>query len=88
MVDDTNGAKWQDALSYSDKVKISLARAFIVNPEILVLQRPLTGFTGDNAVWDVSLFPYEAVETIPPEAVDADAECMSSLDSDAADGYV
>merc|ERR1711959_234496 len=35
------GLKWQDATAYTDKVKISLARAFVVNPEVLVLHRPL-----------------------------------------------
>eukprot|EP00928_Gymnodinium_smaydae_P029802 TRINITY_DN22345_c0_g1_i1.p1 TRINITY_DN22345_c0_g1~~TRINITY_DN22345_c0_g1_i1.p1 ORF type:complete len:923 (+),score=178.65 TRINITY_DN22345_c0_g1_i1:62-2770(+) len=33
--------KWQDTLNYVEIAKIHLARALIVNPEVLVLQRPL-----------------------------------------------
>ncbi|CAJ1401466.1 unnamed protein product [Effrenium voratum] len=36
-----DGEKWQDTLTYSEKVKMHLARALIMNPEVLVLQRPL-----------------------------------------------
>mmetsp|Transcript_72169 Transcript_72169/g.168920 ORF Transcript_72169/g.168920 Transcript_72169/m.168920 type:complete len:800 (+) Transcript_72169:45-2444(+) len=36
-----NGGAWLDGLTYTEKVKIHLARAFIMNPEVLVLQRPL-----------------------------------------------
>eukprot|EP00437_Effrenium_voratum_P005659 CAMPEP_0181427244 /NCGR_PEP_ID=MMETSP1110-20121109/16071_1 /TAXON_ID=174948 /ORGANISM="Symbiodinium sp., Strain CCMP421" /LENGTH=824 /DNA_ID=CAMNT_0023550449 /DNA_START=48 /DNA_END=2522 /DNA_ORIENTATION=+ len=32
---------WQESLTYSEKVKLHLARALIMNPEVLVLQRPL-----------------------------------------------
>jgi ABC-type uncharacterized transport system fused permease/ATPase subunit len=32
---------WHESLTYSEKVKIHLARALIMNPEVLVLQRPL-----------------------------------------------
>ena len=32
---------WSETLTYSEKVKIHLARALIMNPEVLVLQRPL-----------------------------------------------
>lgn len=32
---------WLDLLTYTEKVKMHLARALIMNPEVLVLQRPL-----------------------------------------------
>eukprot|EP00930_Biecheleria_cincta_P059241 TRINITY_DN44996_c0_g1_i1.p1 TRINITY_DN44996_c0_g1~~TRINITY_DN44996_c0_g1_i1.p1 ORF type:complete len:848 (+),score=128.43 TRINITY_DN44996_c0_g1_i1:286-2544(+) len=32
---------WQESLTYTEKVKLHLARALIMNPEVLVLQRPL-----------------------------------------------
>jgi len=35
------GDKWQDTLNYVEKAKLHLARALIVNAEVLVLQRPL-----------------------------------------------
>ena len=35
------GSAWQESLTYSEKVKLHLARALIMNPEVLVLQRPL-----------------------------------------------
>merc|ERR1719277_787326 len=37
-------AQWFDKLNYTEKVKIHLARAFIMNPEILVMHRPLYHF--------------------------------------------
>ncbi|CAK9021666.1 unnamed protein product [Durusdinium trenchii] len=39
--DQENGGNWHDELTYSEKVKIHLARALIMNPEVMVLQRPL-----------------------------------------------
>jgi len=32
---------WYDELTYTEKVKMHLARALIMNPEVLILQRPL-----------------------------------------------
>lgn len=32
---------WQEQLTYTERAKLHLARAFVVNPEILVLDRPL-----------------------------------------------
>lgn len=32
---------WHEKLTYTEKVKMSLARGFIMNPEILILHRPL-----------------------------------------------
>jgi len=32
---------WLDGLTYTEKVKLHLARALIMNPEVIVLQRPL-----------------------------------------------
>jgi len=37
-------ALWQDKLCRSDKAKLHLARALIVNPDVLVLQRPLSHY--------------------------------------------
>jgi len=45
--DDTSGQEdgaWQKGLSYASKAKIHLARALIMNPEVMVLQRPLSHF--------------------------------------------
>mmetsp|Transcript_39292 Transcript_39292/g.87824 ORF Transcript_39292/g.87824 Transcript_39292/m.87824 type:complete len:822 (-) Transcript_39292:77-2542(-) len=35
---------WQEPLTYTEKVKISLARALIMNPDVLVLHRPFHHF--------------------------------------------
>jgi len=40
--DDANDVRWQVPLSNSDTVLIHLARAFIYNPEVLVMNRPTT----------------------------------------------
>lgn len=37
-------AQWFDKLNYTEKVKIHIARAFIMNPEIMVMHRPLYHF--------------------------------------------
>lgn len=37
-------AKWITTLSWTEKAKLHLARAFLANPEVMVLQRPLTHF--------------------------------------------
>lgn len=42
------GGTWHEELTYSEKVKIHLARALIMNPEVMVLQRPLHHY--DNAM--------------------------------------
>jgi len=36
--------RWQEKLAYAEKAKLHLARAMIVNPEVLVLQRPLVHY--------------------------------------------
>jgi len=41
---DLQGSRWHDAMTYTEGVKIHLARALITNPEVLVLQRPLHHF--------------------------------------------
>lgn len=38
---------WLHGLSYAQRAKLNLARALIVNPEILLLQRPLSHFDKD-----------------------------------------
>ncbi|CAE7904313.1 ttc30a [Symbiodinium necroappetens] len=35
---------WQDSLSFQEKAKLHIARALIVNPEILILEKPLMNF--------------------------------------------
>merc|ERR1719215_381743 len=35
---------WQNELHYSEKAKLHLARALIMNPEVMTLQRPLHHF--------------------------------------------
>ena len=35
---------WEDALSFQEKAKLHIARALVVNPEILVLEKPLMNF--------------------------------------------
>merc|ERR1719253_1020211 len=37
-------AAWFDKLNYTQKAKIHLARAFIMNPEVMVMLRPLYHF--------------------------------------------
>lgn len=40
---------WQEKLTSLDRAIVHLARAFLMNPEILVLQRPLSNFATDRA---------------------------------------
>ncbi|CAE7242184.1 Abcb7 [Symbiodinium necroappetens] len=40
---------WIGSMTYSEKVKIHLARAFIMNPEVMVLQRPLHHYDAPTA---------------------------------------
>jgi len=39
-----NNKHWVDTLSYSETAKLHLARALLMNPEVMVLQRPLLHF--------------------------------------------
>eukprot|EP00928_Gymnodinium_smaydae_P006106 TRINITY_DN12127_c0_g2_i4.p1 TRINITY_DN12127_c0_g2~~TRINITY_DN12127_c0_g2_i4.p1 ORF type:complete len:235 (-),score=26.38 TRINITY_DN12127_c0_g2_i4:24-728(-) len=39
--------EWHERLTYTEKVMMHLARAFIMNPEVMVLQRPLHHFNRD-----------------------------------------
>eukprot|EP00930_Biecheleria_cincta_P072845 TRINITY_DN6018_c0_g1_i1.p1 TRINITY_DN6018_c0_g1~~TRINITY_DN6018_c0_g1_i1.p1 ORF type:complete len:906 (-),score=152.00 TRINITY_DN6018_c0_g1_i1:183-2900(-) len=41
--------QWLNTITYSERVKISLARAFIMNPEILILYRPFHHFDQSTA---------------------------------------
>lgn len=38
---------WFEKLNYTEKVKIHIARAFIMNPEVLVMHRPLYHFSDE-----------------------------------------
>ena len=41
---------WMEGLTYTEKVKMCLARALIMNPEVMVLQRPLHHYDADTAI--------------------------------------
>jgi energy-coupling factor transporter ATP-binding protein EcfA2 len=47
---------WHDALSGSEKLKFSLVRALIMNPEVLLLRRPFSPFTKEMKDTVLSLF--------------------------------
>mmetsp|Transcript_18280 Transcript_18280/g.35240 ORF Transcript_18280/g.35240 Transcript_18280/m.35240 type:complete len:734 (+) Transcript_18280:393-2594(+) len=47
--DEERDTSWQEALSQSDRVLIHLARAFIYNPEVLVMNRPTLRLPEDTA---------------------------------------
>jgi len=36
---------WSDSLPFSEQAKLHLLRAFVMNPEVLICQRPLSNFT-------------------------------------------
>ncbi|CAL1151781.1 unnamed protein product [Cladocopium goreaui] len=40
---------WLENLTYTEKVKLHLARALLMNPEVLVLQRPLHHYDANTA---------------------------------------
>ena len=46
---------WQESLSFQEKAKLHIARALIMNPEILILEKPLMNFDDyeANLVMDV-----------------------------------
>mmetsp|Transcript_18913 Transcript_18913/g.33329 ORF Transcript_18913/g.33329 Transcript_18913/m.33329 type:complete len:812 (-) Transcript_18913:326-2761(-) len=48
-VDEVGTQAWFEELTYTDKVKICLARAFIMNPEVLVLHRPFHHYDAVSA---------------------------------------
>ncbi|CAJ1425225.1 unnamed protein product, partial [Effrenium voratum] len=41
---ETSKKLWMEPLTYTEKVKVSLARALIMNPDLLVLHRPFHHF--------------------------------------------
>ena len=41
---------WMESVTYTEKVKLCLARALIMNPEVMVLQRPLHHYNATTAV--------------------------------------
>jgi ABC-type multidrug transport system fused ATPase/permease subunit len=47
--EDTNDISWQTQLSQSEKVLIHLARAFIYNPEVLVMNKPTVRLPDNTA---------------------------------------
>ena len=40
---------WLESLTYTEKVKLHLARALLMNPEVMVLHRPLHHYDADTA---------------------------------------
>mmetsp|Transcript_106131 Transcript_106131/g.274504 ORF Transcript_106131/g.274504 Transcript_106131/m.274504 type:complete len:290 (+) Transcript_106131:3-872(+) len=44
----TNKAGWLSSLTHGEKAKVNLARALIMNPEVLLLQRPLCHFDNEQ----------------------------------------
>eukprot|EP00747_Dinoflagellata_sp_TGD_P145163 gnl/TRDRNA2_/TRDRNA2_176567_c1_seq8.p1 gnl/TRDRNA2_/TRDRNA2_176567_c1~~gnl/TRDRNA2_/TRDRNA2_176567_c1_seq8.p1 ORF type:complete len:801 (-),score=89.74 gnl/TRDRNA2_/TRDRNA2_176567_c1_seq8:132-2534(-) len=46
---DDDPDEWHHTVAFTDRVKISLARAFIVNPEVMVLHRPLNAFKDEKS---------------------------------------
>merc|ERR1711879_8306 len=53
--------RWQDSLTNTELAKISLARAFVVNPEVLVLHRPLYGLKEKTASLVLNLIREQVV---------------------------
>eukprot|EP00930_Biecheleria_cincta_P072846 TRINITY_DN6018_c0_g2_i1.p1 TRINITY_DN6018_c0_g2~~TRINITY_DN6018_c0_g2_i1.p1 ORF type:complete len:930 (-),score=128.93 TRINITY_DN6018_c0_g2_i1:71-2725(-) len=47
--EEVSSQQWLKTITYSEKVKISLARALIMNPEILILYRPFHHFDHSTA---------------------------------------
>ena len=40
---------WQESLSFQEKAKLHIARAVVMNPEILILEKPLMNFDDREA---------------------------------------
>lgn len=55
-------AGWQDALTYTEIVKVHVARAFIMNAEVMVLQRPLHHFEATAAELILSMLKRHVLE--------------------------
>lgn len=54
--DEYSEENWQEALTYTDRAKVHLARSLIVDPELLVLQRPLYHYHAHTAHSIISVF--------------------------------
>jgi len=64
--------KWVNKVSYSEKAKLHLARALVMNPEVMVLQRPLLHFNDgeERCVMDLlSEHVHNRGIGFPPESV-------------------
>eukprot|EP00747_Dinoflagellata_sp_TGD_P106450 gnl/TRDRNA2_/TRDRNA2_169855_c4_seq1.p1 gnl/TRDRNA2_/TRDRNA2_169855_c4~~gnl/TRDRNA2_/TRDRNA2_169855_c4_seq1.p1 ORF type:complete len:343 (-),score=51.29 gnl/TRDRNA2_/TRDRNA2_169855_c4_seq1:109-1137(-) len=48
--DEEEASIWQDVLSHAERAKMHLARALIMNPEVLALQRPLSHYDENTAI--------------------------------------
>ncbi|CAE7530256.1 ABCB10, partial [Symbiodinium natans] len=46
---ESSGDSWMGSITYTEKVKLHLARAFIMNPEVMVLQRPLHHYDANTS---------------------------------------
>ncbi|CAE7197734.1 ssuB [Symbiodinium natans] len=53
---------WMESLTYTEKVKMCLARALIMNPEVMVLQRPLHHYDAATAITMEKLLRAHVVE--------------------------
>eukprot|EP00747_Dinoflagellata_sp_TGD_P106455 gnl/TRDRNA2_/TRDRNA2_169855_c4_seq6.p1 gnl/TRDRNA2_/TRDRNA2_169855_c4~~gnl/TRDRNA2_/TRDRNA2_169855_c4_seq6.p1 ORF type:complete len:168 (-),score=30.90 gnl/TRDRNA2_/TRDRNA2_169855_c4_seq6:109-573(-) len=49
-IDEVEHEFWSDSLSYTERAKIHLSRALIMNPEVLALQRPLSHYDENTAI--------------------------------------
>lgn len=47
--DNAPNNSWQTQLTYTDQVRLHIARALVMNPEVMVLQRPLFHFNQEEA---------------------------------------
>jgi len=64
--------RWQISFPYSELAKIHLARAFIMSPEVCVMQRPFSHFTNSEAAEEVLAMIRSMVRDrgvrLPPES--------------------
>lgn len=54
--DFSNPFRWHSEMSYSELCKLHLARAFVMNPEVIVLERPLLNFHPEEAAPVIEMF--------------------------------
>lgn len=57
-----DSGSWLDGLTYTEKVKLHLSRALIMNPEVIVLQRPLHHYDTWRTTIDLSCVTHRMVK--------------------------